>query len=93
MIEDANDFYNWAKGNESAIKFCFTTSTDYKNAANFPTNAFQNIKTAARTMKLHPVFHMVQTRSGLRVHPALIAATSMIIPFNPNQITLAKVGA
>ena len=55
MIEDANDFYNWAKDNESAIKFCFITSTDYKNAANFPTNAFQNIKPAARTMKLHPV--------------------------------------
>ena len=34
---------------------------------------------------------MVQTRSGLGIHPALIAAASMIIPSNPSQITLAKV--
>ena len=55
VIQDANDFYNWTKDNESAIKFYFITSTDYENAANFVTNACENIKPVAGTMKLYAV--------------------------------------
>ena len=54
VIQDAHDFHNWAKDNESAIKFYFITSTDYENAANFLTNTCENIKPVAGTMKLHP---------------------------------------
>ena len=88
VIQDANDFYNWAKDDESAIKFYFITSTDYKNAANFLTNAFENIKFAAGTMKLYPVLPHGPNKIWV-----FIAAASMIIPFNPNQVTLAKFGA
>ena len=55
VIQDANDFQNWAKDNENAIKFYFIASTDYENAANFLNNACENIKPVVGTMKLHPV--------------------------------------
>ena len=55
VIQDADDIYNWAKDNESVIKFYFKTFTNYENAANFLTNACENIKPVAGTMKLHAV--------------------------------------
>jgi len=57
VIQDATDFYTWAKGTEetSAIKYFFVSSSDYTNAVSFLSTACQNIKTVVGTMKLHAV--------------------------------------
>ena len=55
VFQEASDFYNWVKDNRSAIKFYFATSTNHENAAYLLTNACENIKPVAGTMKLHAV--------------------------------------
>ena len=55
VIQDSNDFYNWAKDNEIVIKFYFVTPTECENAANFLTKVCENVKSVAGNMKLHAV--------------------------------------
>ena len=57
VIQDARDFYNWAKESEkhSAIKFFFISTNDYKTSSLFLSTFCQNVKTIPGAMKIHAV--------------------------------------
>ena len=58
IIQDAQDFYQWAKITEGAspIKFTFLSSEEYENAASFLSQACSDIKTVVGAMKVYNVF-------------------------------------
>ena len=58
IIQDAKEFYQWAKTTEdaSSIKFTFLSSEVYENAASFLDQACTGISTVTGTMKIHAVF-------------------------------------
>lgn len=58
IIQDAQEFYQWAKTTEdtSKIKFMFLSSDEYENAASFLKNACFDIESVSGTMKIHAVF-------------------------------------
>ena len=58
IIQDAKDFYQWAKTTEdaSSIKFTFLSSEEYENAASFLDQACTGISTVTGTMEIHAVF-------------------------------------
>ena len=57
VVQDAHDFFAWAKESEetSTIRFRFLYSEDCANAALFLSEACKDIKPVQGTMKLHPV--------------------------------------
>ena len=59
IIQDAQDFYQWAKTTEdvSSIKFTFLSFEEYENAASFLSQACNEIETVVGTIKVHGVFY------------------------------------
>ena len=59
MIQDAHDFYKWARKEEenSSIKF-FLSTDDYERLLSFLSDACNGIKSVDDTMKLHAVFSL-----------------------------------
>ena len=59
IIQDAQDFYQWAKTTEdaSSIKFTFLSFEECENAASFLSQACNEIETVVGTMKVHAVFY------------------------------------
>ena len=57
VIQDATDFFTWAKKLEetSAIKYFFISASDYSNAAAFLSKVCENVKRIDGTMKIHAV--------------------------------------
>ena len=58
IIQDAQDFYHWAKTTKdaSSIKFTFLPSEEYKNVALILSQDCNDIETVVGTMKLHAAF-------------------------------------
>ena len=57
VIQDAMDFFTWAKESQgqSAIEFFFISTYDYQTSSLFLSTVCQNVKTIAGTMKVHAV--------------------------------------
>ena len=57
VIQDAMDFFTWAKESQgqSAIEFFFISTYDYQTSSLFLSTVWQNVKTIAGTMKVHAV--------------------------------------
>ena len=66
IIQDAKDFYQWAKTTEdaSSIKFTFFPSEEYEKAASFLDQACTGISTVTGTMKIQ-FSHLKQIVFGL----------------------------
>lgn len=58
VIQDATDFYEWAKQDASAIVYSYLSTEDYENSANFLKVACENVETVKGTMKVHGVFSL-----------------------------------
>ena len=67
MIQDAHDFYKWARKEEenSSIKF-FLSTDDYERLLSFLSDACNGIKSVDDTMKLHAVFPSAPTKLWVR---------------------------
>ena len=57
VIQDAMDFFTWAKESQgqSAIEFFFISTHDYQTSSLFLSTVCQNVKTIVGTMKVHAV--------------------------------------
>ena len=54
-IQDALDFYDWAKSDSTAITYTYISIEDYENSEKFLQAVCHNIRRVPGTMKLHAV--------------------------------------
>ena len=58
VIQDAIDFFEWAKQDTSAIVFSYLSTEDYNISEKFLKAACENVQTVKGTMKVHGVFSL-----------------------------------
>ena len=57
IIQDAIDFFEWAKQDSSSIKFSYLSIEDYEISKKFLKANCENLQTVKGTMKVHGYFH------------------------------------
>ena len=58
IIQDAIDFFEWAKQDSSFIKFSYLSIEDYEISEKFLKATYENLQTVKGTMKVHGVFSL-----------------------------------
>ena len=58
IIQDAIDFFEWAKQDSSSVKFSYLSIEDYEISEKFLKATCENLQTVKGTMKVHGVFSL-----------------------------------
>ena len=66
IIQDATDFFEWAKQDSSSIKFSYLSIEDYEISEKFLKGTCENLQLVKGTMKVHGVFSLKQNTIWVR---------------------------